>query len=108
MKKVEKSSLRTERLKSFKVQNSEIFKFIKRKPVLKCPEYKVPIINLSSHQLTDTEYRQLKFRLNQSFINKDKNVKTDIAIHIESLAYTVVKGDQTLNFQGVYHRSQWG
>ena len=61
---------------------------IKRKPVRKYPEYKVPVVNLSSHKLTDTEYRQLKFGLNHSFINKDKNVKKDIAIHIEPLAYT--------------------
>ena len=102
MKKVEKSSLRTERLKSFKVQNYEIFNLIKRKPVLKCPEYKVPIINLSSHQLTDTEYRQLKFRLNQSFINKDKNVKTDIAIHIESLAYTALKKVKNIKLENFH------
>ena len=64
---------------------------IKCKLVPKYPEYKVSIINLSSHQLTDTEYRQLKFGLNHSFISKDKNVKKDIATHMESLAYTASK-----------------
>ena len=55
----------------------------------KYPEYKVSIINLSSHHLADTKYRQLKFGLNHSFINKD--VKKDIATHMESLAYTASK-----------------
>ena len=64
---------------------------IKRKPVPKYPEYKVPIISLSSHQLTDTEYRQLKFGLNHGSINKDKNVKKDIATNMESLAYSASK-----------------
>ena len=58
------SSLRTERLKSFKVKNNKTFNLIKRKPVPKYLEYKAPIINLSSHQLADPEYRQLKFGLN--------------------------------------------
>ena len=49
------SSLRTERLKSFKIKNKK-FTLIKCKLVPKYPEYKVPIINLSIHQLTDTEY----------------------------------------------------
>ena len=83
--------LMTERLVSFKVKNNKIFNLIKRKPVPKYPEYKVPIINLSCHELTDTEYRQLKFGLNDSFIKKDKNVKKDIATHMESLAYTTSK-----------------
>ena len=55
------------------------------------PECKVPIIYLSSHQFTDTEYLQLKFDLNISFINKKRNVKKDVATHMESLAYTASK-----------------
>ena len=85
------SSLRTERLKSFKTKNNKKFKLIKCKLVAKYPEYKVPIINLSIHQLTDTEYWQSKFALNNSFINKDKNFKKDIVAHMESLAYTTSK-----------------
>ena len=50
------SSLRTERLKSFKVKNNKIFHLTKCKPVPKYPEHKVPITNLSSHQLTETKY----------------------------------------------------
>ena len=63
---------------------------IKRKTVPKHPNYELLIINLSSHQLTDKEYQQLRFGLNHS-INKDKNVKKDITTHIESLAYTASK-----------------
>ena len=90
------------RLKSFKVKNDKIFNLIKRKPVPKYPEYKVPIINLSSHQLTDTEYRQLKFGLNHSFINKDKNVKKDIATHMESLAYTASKKVENIQLENFH------
>ena len=79
------SSLRTERLKSFKVKNKKIFNLIKCKRVPKDSEYKVPIINITNHQLTNTEYRQLKFGLNCGFINKDKNIK-DITTHAKSLA----------------------
>ena len=96
------SSLRTERLNSFKVKNNKIFSLIKRKPVPKYPEYKVPIINLSSHHLTDTDYRQLKFSLNHSFINKDKNVKKDIATHMESLADTALKKVENIQLQNFH------
>ena len=71
-----------------------MFNLTKRKPVPKHPEYKVPIINLSSHQLTETKYRQLKFGLNHSFINKDKNVKKDIATHMEPLVYILHRKNQ--------------
>ena len=40
------TSLRTERLESFRVKNNKIFNLIERKPVPKYPEYKVPIINI--------------------------------------------------------------
>ena len=40
--------------------------------------------------MTDTEYRQLKFGLDHSFVKKD-NVYKDIATHMESLAYTSSK-----------------
>ena len=75
---------------------------IKRKLVPKYPEYKVSIINLSSHQLTDTEYRQLKFGLNHSFINKDKNVKKDIATHMESLAYTASRKVEKIQLENFH------
>ena len=51
--------------------------------------------------MTDTEYGQLKFGLNHSYINKYKIVKKDITIHLESLAYTAsekVKNIQLENF----------
>ena len=66
------------------------------------PEYKVPIINLSSHQLTDKKYQQLKFGLNHGFINKDKNVKKDITTHTEALAYTASKKVENIQLENVY------
>ena len=53
--------------------------------------YSVPIINLSSYTLNDSEYNQLKFGLNHCFINKDKHIKKDIATNMESLAYSASK-----------------
>ena len=66
------SYLRTERLESFKGKNNNIFNLIKHKPVPKYPESKVPITNFIIHQVTDTEYQQLKLSLNHSIIHKDK------------------------------------
>ena len=53
--------------------------------------YSVPIINLSSYTLNDSEYNELKFCLNHCFINKDKQIKKDIAANMESLAYSASK-----------------
>ena len=66
------SYLRAERLESFKGKNNNIFNLIKHKPVPKYPESKVPITNFIIHQVTDTEYQQLKLSLNYSIIHKDK------------------------------------
>ena len=54
---------------------------IERKPVPKYPEHKVSIINISSHQLTDTEYRQFNFGLSNCFLKQRKNVTKDIPVH---------------------------
>ena len=93
-----KFSLTTE-TESFKIQNNEIFNLIKRKAMPKYPKYEVRITNLSSRQLTNTEYQQLKFGLNHSFINKDKNAKKDITTHMESLAYTALKKVENIQLQ---------
>ena len=66
------------------------------------PECKVPIIYLSSHQCTDTEYLQLKFDLNISFINKKRNVKKDVATHMESLAYTASKNVKNIQLENFH------
>ena len=42
--------------------------------------YSVPIINLSSYTLNDSEYNQLKFGLNHCFINKDKHIKKTVPL----------------------------
>ena len=73
---------------------------IKRKPV-PVLKYKVPIINISSHQLTDTEYRILKFGLNHSFVKKD-NVYKDIATHMEPLAYTALKKVENIQLENFH------
>ena len=76
---------------SFKIKNNKLFDLIEHKWAPKYPECKVPIIYLSSHQFTDTEYRQLKFDLSITFLNKKRDVKKDVATNMESLAYTASK-----------------
>ena len=39
------------------------------------PDYKVPIINLSDHKLSETERKQLQLGLEYSFVNKNQNLK---------------------------------
>ena len=45
------------RLASFKLKISKTFNWFKGKPGPKYSQYRVPIINLSSHQLTDKKYQ---------------------------------------------------
>ena len=80
-------SLHKERLESFKTKNKKIA----NQKDDTFTNYSVPIINLSSYTLNDSEYNQLKFGLNHCFINKDKHIKKDIATNMESLAYSASK-----------------
>ena len=98
IKSIERS-LHKERLDSYKIKNNKIANLIKKKPVPSYPEYQVPIINLSSHELTEEEYQQLKFGLNHSFINKNKNIKKDIATRMESVAYIASKKVEQLQLE---------
>ena len=51
--------------------------------------YDVPVINLSSIQLSDKELNQLSFGLDHSYVDKNKHVKKNLAANFESLAQTV-------------------
>ena len=91
LKSIEKSSLHKERLESFKTKIKKIVNLMTSQKDDTFTNYSVPIINLSSYTLNDSEYNQLKFGLNHCFINKDKHIKKDIATNMESLAYSASK-----------------
>ena len=90
LKSIEKS-LHKERLESFKTKIKKIVNLMRSQKDDTFTNYSVPIINLSSYTLNDSEYNQLKFGLNHCFINKDKHIKKDIATNMESLAYSASK-----------------
>ena len=90
LKSIEKS-LHKERLESFKTKIKKIVNLMTSQKDDTFTNYSVPIINLSSYTLNDSEYNQLKFGLNHCFINKDKHIKKDIATNMESLAYSASK-----------------
>ena len=49
-------------------------------------KYSVPVINLSTYDLKDTEYQQLKLDLDYSYIGKNKNKRKFLAANFEILA----------------------
>ncbi len=53
--------------------------------------YDIPVINLSSIELTEKEQWQLSYGLDHSFIDKNKNVKKTVAWNLESLAQSIDK-----------------
>ena len=48
--------------------------------------YRVPIINLSDYELSELERKQLQLGLEYSFVNKDRNLKKNLAANLETLA----------------------
>ena len=48
--------------------------------------FSVPIINLSSHVLTEKEHNHLKYGLKYCFIDRNKNVKKYLSAELETLA----------------------
>ena len=48
--------------------------------------YRVPIINLSDYELLEAERKQLQLRLEYSFVNKNRDLKKNLAANLETLA----------------------
>ena len=48
--------------------------------------YKVPIINLPDHKLSETERKQLELRLGYSFVSKNRDLKKNLAANLEMIA----------------------
>ena len=48
--------------------------------------YKVPIINLPDHKLSETERKQLELRLDYSFVSKNRDLNKNLAANLEMIA----------------------
>ena len=48
--------------------------------------YRVPIINLSDYDLSEVERKQLQLGLEYSFVNKNRDLKENLAANLETLA----------------------
>ena len=48
--------------------------------------YRVLIINLSNYELSEAERKQLKLGLEYSFVNKNRDLKKNLAANLETLA----------------------
>ena len=57
-------------------------------PALK---YKVPIINLSNYELPDTECKELEMGLEYSFVDKNKRLKQQLAVDMETVSLSATK-----------------
>ena len=68
-------------------KNKNIYNLLKSKKDT-TTNYTLPIINLSSYILSEAENNQLKFGINHSFVNKEKQMKKYIAANMESLSYS--------------------
>ena len=97
------SSLRRERLFSFKTKNKKlevlISKAHKRGKV--SDSYKTPIINLSNIKLTLEESKQLNLGLEYSFVDKNKIIKKFVTANFKSIAGRItinLQSDQGENF----------
>ena len=79
-------ALRQERIKGFETKNKKLKTLVSRKPKKKKDDYSVPIINLSSVEISDKEKEVLKYGLQHSFVDRSKYIKQNLAIEIEALA----------------------
>ena len=79
---------RAMRISSFKTKNKKLIA-LGNTTKNKINAYDVPVINLSSIQLSDKELNQLSFGLDHSYVDKNKHVKKNLAANFESLAQAV-------------------
>ena len=87
LKKINITS-RTLRLSSFQTKNKKLL-LLRRTYNNNHKLYDIPVINLSSVELTKKELWQLSYGLDHSFVDKNKHVKKTIASSFESLAQSI-------------------
>jgi len=74
---------RKKRLESFLTKNKKLSNL---RPPIEYRAYEIPVINLSSKELTRKETQQLSYGLDHCFVDKNKYVKQNIAASMEVLA----------------------
>ena len=83
------TSQHKERLPWIKAKNKKLKKLIQNNtPVSK---YKVPIINLSNYELSDIERKELEMGLEYSFVDKNKQLKQQVAVNVEIVSHSATK-----------------
>ena len=74
------SALRKESKSQLRCKSSKLFRLI---PTIKDSRYQVPILNLSTENINTTP---LRYGLHRSFTDKNKYVKRNVAVELETLA----------------------
>ena len=94
-------SLAKYRYLSFKTKNKKVISLISSLKQVVIKHYSVPIINILKYVLSNKEEQQLKYSLNHSFVDKNKNVKKLLAPNMERITESVenyLDQDQVDNF----------
>jgi len=82
-----KNVLLSERIDNITTKNKKLYRLIKA--TVNKTTYRVPLINLSDHELNNHEENQLRFGLEQSFVYKNKNQRKFLAANLETLSQKV-------------------
>ena len=69
---------------SFKTKNHKLARLLQAKTPMS--NYRVPIIKLSDYKLSEVERKQLQLGLEYSFVNKNRDLKKNLAANLETLA----------------------
>ena len=78
-----------ERLASIKTKNQKLKKLIRNNK--SASKYKVPITNLSNYELSDIERKELEMGLEYSFVHKNKRLKQQLAVNMETISHSATK-----------------
>ena len=78
-----------ERLASSKTKNKKLKKLIRNNTSASI--YKVPIMNLYNYELSDIESKELEMGLEYSFVDKNKRLKQQPAVNIETVSHSLTK-----------------
>ena len=82
-------SLAKYRYLSFKTKNKKVISLISSLKQVVIKHYSVPIINILKYVLSNKEERQLKYNLNHSFVDKNKNAKKLLAPNMDRITERV-------------------
>ena len=75
-------SSREDNINPLKCKHKKLCRLISQKPINR-EIYNIPVVSLSSHEL---DVSGLKYGLHQSFTDKNKHIKRNIAVELEALS----------------------